>query len=452
MNKAFEYIDRNMDRFVQELQTVCRQPSISAQQIGMEDMAQMVAGVMSRVGITTKIVPLTGGFPIVYGELRGETDRTILFYNHYDVQPPEPLDEWSSDPFAAAIRDGVLYARGAADDKGCLLSRIHTVEAILKTAGRLPVTVKFLVEGEEEVGSPHLAAFVENNKQLLAADAYVWEYAAKDEYDNPTVCLGNKGMCAVELFVEGANTDFHSMFAPIYVNAAWELIRALATLKNREEEILIEGFYDDVDPITAEEKEALRCIPGDEETLERRAGVESLLLDATGEEAIKRLYTAPTCNICGIQSGYTGEGIKTILPGRAMAKLDFRLVMNQDPEDILKKLRRHLDSQGFESAKIGKTKKYWPSKTPVTSPFVEIVRQAARQAYNKDIVVLPTSAASGPRYVFSNWSTAPIVALGVGHSGSRIHAPNENIRLEDYRQGIRHIAAVIQEYGKEVDL
>lgn len=449
--KAFEYIDRSFDRFVAELQAACRQRSISSQSVGMQDMAELVASAMSRVGMMTETVPVDGGFPMVYGELEGHTDRTILFYNHYDVQPPEPLDEWTSDPFAAEIRGEALYARGAADNKGCLMSRIQAIEAIMETEGSLPVTVKFLVEGEEEVGSENLPRFVESNRDLLAADAYVWEYAAKDELGNPTVCLGNKGMCAVELIVVGTETDFHSMMAPIYVNAGWELVRALASLRDKGQGVAIEGFYEGVEPISTDEYEALQKIPVDEEALKKQAGVEDLLLEMGGREAIERLYTAPTSNLCGLEAGYIGEGIKTVLPAKATAKLDFRLVVAQDPEDILEKLRSHLDQHGFEQVRFGKTKKYWPAKTPITAPFVEVVKRTAERVYDRPIVVLPTSAASGPRYVFAGWSGAPIVALGVGHSGSRIHAPDENIRLEDYREGMKHIAAIIYEYGSNAD-
>jgi acetylornithine deacetylase/succinyl-diaminopimelate desuccinylase-like protein len=448
VNETFAYIDANGNRFVSELQAACRQPSVASQNLGMGDMAQLVADSMSATGIRSKVVPVTGGFPIVYGELEGETDRTILFYNHYDVQPPEPLAEWSSPPFAAEVRDGLLYARGAADNKGCLFSRIHALEAVLRTVGRVPVTVKFLVEGEEEIGSAHLKDFVLGNRSLLTADAYVWEYAAKDDYDNPTVCLGNKGMLGVELIVEGASHDLHSMLAPIYANAAWELVQALASLKNHED-VLIDGFYADIEPTTPEERELLGRIPGNETALMRTAGVDRLLHNMTGHEAIRKLYTAPTANICGIQSGEVGEGFKTILPARAVASLDFRLLMRQDPADILRKLRQHLDRHGFGHVRIGETTMLWPSKTPVTSPFVQIVRRTAAHAYGREIVVLPTSAASGPRHVFSEWTDAPIVALGVGYTGSRIHAPDENIRLTDYYEAVRHIAAIMLDYGRE---
>jgi acetylornithine deacetylase/succinyl-diaminopimelate desuccinylase-like protein len=449
MKKAFEYIDKNFDRMVGELQEICKQPSIAARNIGMEETAKKVFEKMQSLGMNCQLIPVENGYPVLIGEIKGETDKTILFYNHYDVQPPEPLDKWTHPPFGAEIHDGKLYARGVSDNKGALYSRLQAIEAILATEGKLPVNVKFLVEGEEEIGSPNLEKFVKDHKDLLKADACIWENAFKDENDNPMARLGNKGMLYVELRVNTAATDFHSRMAPVIPNAAWRLVWALSTLKDPNENILIEGFYDKVRPIPPEELEVLKNMPSQEEKLKKRAGLKEFLGRVTGLEFTNKLYNAPTCTICGIESGYTLEGQKTVLPCTAMAKVDFRLVVDQDPDEIVKLLRKHLDRQGFSDIEISVLSKAKPSKTPVTTPFVDVLYESAAMVYDKPLVIEPTSAGTGPRFVFTDWTDMPIAAIGPGYSGSLNHAPDENIRIEDYREAIKHIIALLYCFAKK---
>ena len=449
MSTPNEHIESRFSEYVGELQRWTRQPSISADGTGMSQMAKLVSDRLERAGGIARIFEVPDGYPIVYGEFKGTSERTLLFYNHYDVQPPGSLSDWQFDPFAGEISEGKLYARGAADNKGCLLSRIHAVEAIIKTAGHLPVKVKFLVEGEEEVGSPNLEPFVSSHKALLAADACIWEYAAKDGRGRPSATLGSKGICYVELTAKGAKTDFHSMYASLIPNAAWRLVWALSTLKDEKENILIDGFYDDVKALTAEEIEVLERMPLDEEGFEEEAGISKLLGGVAGMEAKRRLYGLPTCTICGLVSGHIDEGARTILPAVAKAKVDFRLVVDQGPEDILGKLRAHLDRHGFDDIEVIPLITCLPIKTPVTDPFVQIVVDAASRVYYQPLVIQPTSPGTGPRSVFAKWTDMPIVGLGVAHIGSRVHAPNENIFLEDYRQGMKHIAAIIELFGAQ---
>ncbi|MGI6574932.1 MAG: M20/M25/M40 family metallo-hydrolase [bacterium] len=278
---------------------------------------------------------------------------------------------------AAEIRDGKLFARGVSDNKGALYSRLHAIEAILATGNKLPVNVKFLVEGEEEIGSPHLEPFVLQHKDLLRADACIWENAFKDEQDNPMVRLGNKGMLYVELSVKSADTDFHSRMAPVIPNAAWRLVWALSTMKDTDDNILLEGFYDKVAPVSQEELDVLAKMPSQEEKLKQRAGIESFINGVSGLDFSNKLYNAPTCTICGFDSGYTGEGQKTVLPCTATAKVDFRLVVDQDPEEILTLLRKHLDRHGFNDVQIKPLSFAKASKTLVTTPFVNVCRESA---------------------------------------------------------------------------
>jgi acetylornithine deacetylase/succinyl-diaminopimelate desuccinylase-like protein len=442
-----QFIDARFPEYLAELQTWTRQPSIAAEDRGVEEMAALVSERLERAGGIARVYDIPGGYPVVYGEFHGSGERALLSYNHYDVQPTGERAEWRFDPFGAEIEDGKLYGRGVADDKGCLLSRIQAVEAILATEGELPVTVKFLVEGEEEVGSPNLKPFVHAHQALLAADACIWEYAAKDALGRPSAALGSKGMCYVELVSRASRVDMHSMYASIIPNAAWRLVWALSTLKDGREQVLIDGFLDDVQPLSPAEIAVLEKVPLDEEGYAREAGLEGLLMGVKGMEAQERLYGLPTCTICGLESGHTGEGARTVLPAEARAKVDFRLVVDQDPDDIVRKLRAHLDRHGFEDIEIKPLAAFLPVKTQVTDPFVQIVIDAAGGVYDQPIVVQPTSPGSGPRSVFAGWTDMPIVGLGVANVGSQVHAPNENIAVEDYRQGIKHIAAIVRGMG-----
>ena len=450
MNKVYKLIDRAFPKYVNELQNWVKQPSVAVDGTGMDTMARLVSDRLDRAGGSVRLLQPDSGYPVVYGEFQGSSKRTLLFYNHYDVQPPGSEASWNFPPFGAQISEGKVYGRGVADDKGCLLSRIQAVEAFREGIGVLPVNVKFLVEGEEEIGSPNLRSVVVSHKDILAADACIWEYAAKDGQGRPSATLGNKGMCYVELTCRGAKSDFHSMYAGLIPNAAWRLVWALATLKDINENVLIDGFYANVQSLSPQEEQVLKDLPLDETGFREEASISELLSGVQEMEAKRRLYGHPTCTICGLASGYTGIGARTILPATATAKVDFRLVVDQNPDDILRKLRIHLDNHGFDDVKMNPLSTALPAKTPVTDPFVHIVVEAASHVYRQPIVIQPTSPGTGPRWVFSEWSDMPIVGLGVGHIGSQIHAPNENIVLEDYREGIKHIAAILELFNGNI--
>lgn len=447
MQDIFDYIDAHRETFIQRVQQLCRQPSIAAQNVGIQETARMVAQLMEEVGVRPEQYA-TNGAPVVYGTV-GSGTPTLLIYNHYDVQPPEPLELWESPPFAAEVRDGKLYARGAADNKGNLVARLCAVEAWLRTRGSLPLTVKFVVEGEEEVSSAHLHEFVRQHTDLIQADGCVWEAGGKDIQENPGLYMGAKGILYVELEARGANRDLHSSQATVVPNPVWRLVWALSTLKDRQEDILIAGFYDDVAEPTPEEMEHLRRIAAqrDDDLSRRDLGLDQYLLGLSGLQLVKRNLFQPTCTICGFGAGYTGPGSKTVLPSKATAKLDFRLVPNQRPDDILNKLRTHLAQNGFADVEVRLLGAERPARTPVDSALARVMQQTVKEIYGRDPVVSPLMAATGPMYELTAQFGIPTVGTGAGYAHSNGHAPNENIRLEDFFQHLKHVALIFERFA-----
>jgi acetylornithine deacetylase/succinyl-diaminopimelate desuccinylase-like protein len=446
VENVLAYIDDHLEETVARLQAFCRQPSIAAQGVGMAEMADLVCRTLQQAGAKAELVP-TDGYPIVVGHL-GTGAKTLMFYNHYDVQPPEPLELWDSPPFAAEIRDGYLYARGVADNKGNLVARLAAVEAWLAVRGQLPLNVLFVVEGEEEIGSPNLGPFAAANRDKLQADGCIWESGYKDTRGRLEILLGVKGILAVDLRVRTVARDLHSSRAAIFDSPAWRLIWALDSLKDRDERILIPGFYDDVLPPDARDRAMLAAWDYDEAGQLAEIGARRFVLGLSGEALKEKLLFQPTCNVCGFHTGYGGPGVKTVMPAEAAAKLDFRLVPNQDPHDLLNKLRAHLDAAGFADVEIEAEGPEFPARTDPDDPLVAAVTSAARRAYGGEPVVMPLMSATGPMYELCQRWGLPAAGAGIGWAGSRGHSPNENIRLDDLRQGIRHIALLIEEFSR----
>jgi len=451
MKQIYDYIDDHWQEGVADLMRLCRQPSISAQGVGMPEMVQLLAQMMSEYGISTRILPVPKGkYPVVYGELSGELPATILFYDHYDVQPPEPLELWTSPPFEPIQREGKLFGRGVSDNKGNTVARLLALRAFQKMRGKLPISVKFLIEGEEEIGSPNLGAFVERNRRLLKADACIWECGGVNWKDQPIIMLGLKGILYVELEARGASQDVHSSMGTVVPNPAWRLVWALASLKDMDENIQIAGFYDNVRPPTKQEIAAIKAIPPDDEETKQSLGLKEFVKGVSGFDYRSRYILEPICNICGIYSGYTGPGSKTVLPCVARAKLDFRLVPDQRPNEILSKLRKHLDSHGFSDIAIAPTTEGEnPARTPLDSPFVTIVAATGREVFGADPVIMPAMAGSGPMYYFTDTLGLPTAGIGVDYLGSRAHAPDENIRLADFILGTKHVAALLERMASD---
>jgi acetylornithine deacetylase/succinyl-diaminopimelate desuccinylase-like protein len=442
------YLDDHLDESVAELSLLCAQPSVSAQNWGLVECADLVAAMLRRRGFHAEVMP-TGGAPVVYAERKGKSARTLLFYNHYDVQPPEPLELWQSPPFEPVLRGGSLYARGVSDDKGHITSRLFAIDALLDRAGELPCGVKFVIEGEEETSSAHLKPFVENNVDLLRADACVWEFGGVDFRDAPMQYLGLRGICYVELSVETASQDVHSgLGGSIFANAAWRLTWALSTLKGPDERIRIPGHYDSVRPPSARDRELMAALPETAAEYKQRYGLEGFLRGLTGGVELRLAEVfEPTCTICGLTSGYQGPGSKTVLPARASAKVDFRLVPDQTPEEVLRSLRLHLDREGFADVRIEFLGGEAPARTDPDDPFVKLVVDAALEPYGQTMQIVPMIGGSGPNHVFIEALKLPVVTAGVGHPGAQAHAPNENMRLDLYLKGARHVARILKEFG-----
>lgn len=415
----------------------------------MSDMADIVAEDLRVLGADTVLVP-TRGYPVVVGRLSGDTSPRLMIYNHYDVQPPEPLDEWRVPPFEAAIEDGMLVARGVADNKGNVVARLWAVRAWLAVHGSLPCGVTFVIEGEEEVGSPHLGEFAAQNRELLQADTCLWEAGYREESGALMLYAGLKGMLYVELRARGVAYDLHSSNANLAPNAAWRLVEALHTLRDADSRVLIPGFYEDVRPPTEREMELMRQSPVEADALKKRWDVNLLLgpsqdpLDLT----VRSLFE-PTCNIAGLVSGYGGPGTKTVLPAQATAKIDFRLVPDQDPERILASLRSYLADTGFRDVEVVELEgTEWPAQSSVETPLMETVARTGLAIYGSEARILPRMSATGPMEQLCQRHGLPAVGgAGVGYAGSRTHAPNENIRLDDFILGIKHVAAILGEFG-----
>jgi acetylornithine deacetylase/succinyl-diaminopimelate desuccinylase-like protein len=439
-----KFIDDNLDNSIEALKTFCRISSVAAKNEGLDEAAEIVEKMFRDVGLETEIHPTTGA-SVVTGWLDVGAKRTLLFYDHYDVQPAEPYDLWDSPPFKPEIRDGRLFGRGVADNKGDTTSRIWALKAFKKTDTELPVNVKFVVEGEEEIGSVNLPEYTEKNTDFITADGGIWEFGGAGIHGKQEAWLGLKGIFFVELEVKRLARDVHSSTACVLPSAASRLVWALNSLKDEGSNILIDGFYDGIKPLSDSESEAIRKIDMREQQLKEVYGIDEYLNGLTGDELKKAYYNAPTCNICGLTSGYQGRGSMTVLPAKASCKIDFRLVEGMHPDDIHKKLRRHLDNRGFTDVKISYFEGYPAAKTPVDHPFVKIVEKANQRVFG-DMVIHPTSPGSGPLYLFNKH--VPMVSIGCGDYESKAHSPNESIVVENYRKNMHRLVAVMDEMSK----
>ncbi len=433
------------------LERLVRQPSVAAQNIGMAEMADLVEGLLKEVGFKTRRLKVAGAPDAVYGERRGRSPYTLLLYDHYDVQPPEPLELWETPAFEPTVRDGKLYGRGVCDDKGEIASRLAAIKVLLEATGDLPISLRYLIEGEEEIGSPHFNAVARQYADLLKADGCLWEGSGFDTEDRPMLTLGCKGMLYVEYEVQGLSQDAHSGNASYLPSAAWRLVGALASIRDANERILIPGFYDHVLPPSQAQVDALANQPDMEPIIRSMYKVDRFVGGLTGLDLRIQSSFSPTSNIAGIWGGYTGEGSKTVLPAKASAKMDFRLVPNQDPDDILKKLRAHLDAQGYTDVKVTRLSSSEPVVTPMEEPLVQRIQAISEAFSGKPAHVSPLIGGTLPllgdlrRYVGVPGLCAP---GNVGYYASGGHAPNEHIRLSDLERGVEFNCYMFQELGK----
>jgi acetylornithine deacetylase/succinyl-diaminopimelate desuccinylase-like protein len=447
-SKIDAYLQAHLDESISELSSLVAQPSVAAQNWGLQECAQLVAEMLHRRQFKVEIMP-TNGAPVVFAERTGSSNRTLLIYNHYDVQPPEPLELWESPPFEPDLREGKLFGRGVSDDKGQFVARLFAIDALLHEIGELPCRIKFIIEGEEEVSSVHLHDFIKNNQERLAADACIWEFGSVDHREIPIQFLGLRGICYVELSVQTANIDVHSgLGGSIFPNPAWKLVWALNSLKGPDGRIQIPGFYDPVKPPSERDRTLMEALPEVASEYRTRYGVKEFLNGLTGgvELRIAEVFE-PTCTICGLTSGYQGSGAKTVLPARASAKVDFRLVPDQHPEQVLKQLRAHLDTKGFEDIEITFLGGEPPARTDPDDPFVKMVVETAEPVYGMPMQMTPLSGGSGPNYPFVHELKLPVVTAGAGYPGTLAHAPNENLRIDLYLKHAKHVARIMNEFA-----
>ncbi|MBA2529882.1 MAG: M20/M25/M40 family metallo-hydrolase [Euzebyales bacterium] len=437
------YVDDHRQAFLDELCDLVRQPSISSEDVGVEACADHLVATMRRSGLSARLLA-TRNKPVVYGERLVATDRpTVLVYGHYDVQPVDPLDAWDSPPFEPIVRHGRLYGRGTSDNKGQHLAQLLGIRATLAVAGELPVNVKVVLEGEEECSSPHLAEFVEGNRELLAADVVYTSDGPVHDSGEPTVVLGVRGILCLELRARGARSDLHSgNRGGVVPNPAWELVRLLATMVDAEGTVTVDGFGEGVTPPTDAERAAIERLPVDVDAHLRTYGIDRLP-PPEGLGFYDRLMLRPTLNIAGLASGSTGEGFKTIVPATAMARIDVRLVPDQDPDGVFAAVAAHVAARapGVEVTRVGAMP---PSRTPVDNPYTQAVVGALTDVWGREPLVLPSLGGTLPDYVFTRLLGLPSLLVPYANADQANHAPNENLELERFYTGIRTCAAVLQ--------
>jgi acetylornithine deacetylase/succinyl-diaminopimelate desuccinylase-like protein len=444
LQTSWQYVDNHRDQMIADLQRLVQQKSISSSGEGVEECAALLASMMEDVGIDAEVMP-TEGLPVVFGHVKADREQapTLLIYTHYDVQPADPEDAWDSPPWEARIVGDRLVGRGTTDAKGNLMAHIKAIQALKATVG-LPINIKFIFDGEEESGSPSLPAFVEQHRDLLMADAALSFDGGFDAGNVPRINLGSSGLLFVQLRAQGGKNDLHSARARLVPNPAWKLVWALSSMKDRDSKILIEGFYDDVRPPTPRERELLEEAGWDDEEQKRSLGTDEFVGGVSGVDALQQLLFTPTCNIAGFASGYVGEGRKTLLPATAAVNIDFRLVSDQDPQDILRKLRNHLDKHGFDDIEIDdEGGGIEPSRTDPDDPFVQVVVDAAKTVYQKDPSVRPTGDASGRQAVWlAGILGIPGAGTAIGPPDWRGHAANEFMTVQHYLDGIKYAATI----------
>jgi acetylornithine deacetylase/succinyl-diaminopimelate desuccinylase-like protein len=443
-------VDKNMPTLISDLQKLIRQPSVSAKNMGLEECAQLVAKTMKKSGIKAEILRISKNIPpAVYGEVRSKKNpnKTILFYNHYDVQPEEPIELWDDKPFSGKIKGNKIYGRGSADDKGELITRIKAVEAFLKTSGDVPCSIKFLVEGEEEIGSMHIEEYLRKYQRKLSCDGVIWEFGYVDEKDRPIISLGMKGLLYVELSLQESIRDAHSSLAVLIENPAWGLVEALKTLRDKDGRILIKDWYEEVDNFTREELGVMRYELFDEKSFKKEYGVKRFVANKKGIEVRKAIVGDPTCNIAGFSAGWEGPGAKTVLPSKALVKIDFRLVPKMNPLKQLVRLKHHLKEKGFGDIQVKMIHGEAASRTKISDPFVKIVKKSADESFGKSIISI-SSAGTGPMHSFSKILKAPCISVGSTYVYSRIHSPNEFTRIDLLKKTTKCICKIIRKFNQ----
>ena len=447
--KPIKHVDSHMSTLISDLQKLIRQPSVSAKNEGIEECAKLVKKILIKSGIHAEILRLKKGVaPVVYGEVKSKKNdsKTLMFYNHYDVQPAEPFELWDYPPFSGKLKGNKIFGRGSTDDKGELITRIKAVEAYLKTTEDVPCNIKFVIEGEEETGSAHIDQYLKKYKKKFACDGVIWEFGYVDSKNRPIVGLGMKGLLFVELSLKESIRDAHSSLAVLIKNPAWRLIEAVNTLRNSDGKILIKDWYRDVKPFSKKDLKLVSKEPFDEKSFKKEFGIKSFVSNMKGLDAKKALVGGATCNIAGFVSGYTGDGAKTVLPGDALVKIDFRLIPQMDPKKQVQRLRAHLKSKGFSDIKIKIFHGEAAARTNPSDPFVSKVKEAADESFGTSILNV-SNAGTGPMHSFVENLDAPCISIGSTYMFSRIHSPNEFARVDLLKKTTKCICLIMDKFG-----
>jgi acetylornithine deacetylase/succinyl-diaminopimelate desuccinylase-like protein len=451
MDKIIDFINVNRDRYLEELKALLAIPSISALPQHAADVkrcADWCADQMRRIGLQNVRLIDTPGNPVVYGDWLGADGApTILFYGHYDVQPVDPLELWESPPFEATIRDGEIYARGSADDKGQVFMHFKAIEAHLKQNGRLPVNMKIILEGEEEVGSANLDDFIRAHKSELGANVVVISDSPMFDRGIPSICYGLRGLVYFQIDLRGSKTDLHSgSFGGAVANPAMVLAQVLAPMKDRGGRVKIPGFYDDVVPLTEEERKAWASLPFNEKKFKKDFGIPKLFGES-GYTTLERIWARPTFEINGLLSGFTGEGAKTVLPAVSMAKVSMRLVPNQHPDKIAKLFEDYVTKITPKTVALNITRMHGgkPWMTSYDNPFVQAAGRAIEKGFGKTPVFTREGGSIPVVSTFQEELGLPSVLFGVGLPDENAHAPNEKLDVSNFHNGIIASAILYQE-------
>ena len=454
MNSVIDFINTHRDRYVDELKQYLAIPSISALPQHAADVkrcAEWCADEMRRIGLQNVKLIDTPGNPVVYGDWLGAAGApTILFYGHYDVQPVDPLNLWDSPPFEATIRDGEIYARGSADDKGQVFMHFKAVEAHFKQNGRLPVNIKFILEGEEEVGSVNLDEFIRGHKSELAADVVVISDSPMFARGIPSICYGLRGLVYFQIDLRGSSTDLHSgSFGGAVANPAIVLAQMLAQMKDRGGRIKIPGFYDDVVPLQEEERKAWASLPFNEKQYKKDFGIPKVYGESD-YTTLERTWARPTFEVNGLLSGFTGEGAKTVLPAVAMAKVSMRLVPNQDPDKIAKLFEAYVHDVAPKTVEVKVTRMHGgkPWMTSYDNPFVQAAGRAIEKGFGQKPVFTREGGSIPVVSTFQEELGLPSVLFGVGLPDENAHAPNEKLDVGNFHGGIIASAILYDEVAK----
>jgi acetylornithine deacetylase/succinyl-diaminopimelate desuccinylase-like protein len=453
MEPVLRYIQENQDRYIAELKEFLTIPSISNNAENRADMqrcAEFLRHQLTSIGMQKAEVFPTKGHPIVYGEWLGAPGKpTVLFYGHYDVQPVDPLKLWTTGPFEPTIRSGELYARGAVDDKGQVWMNLKAVEAHLEAQGTLPLNLKLLIEGEEEVGSSHLDEFIQSHQELLQADVALISDTPMFDRGVPSICYGLRGLAYFQLDLKGSSQDLHSgSFGGAVINPNFALAQLILSLKNPDGQILIPGFYDDVLPMSSQEEEEMSRLPFDEERFRRDLGAPQLFGEK-GYGTLQRIWSRPTLEVNGLCGGFTGEGAKTVIPAGAMAKISMRLVPNQDPDRVAQLFEQHLKTVTPPSVEITLTRmsdgKPWLA--PIDHPAIRAASRAFEKGFGKAPVFVREGGSIPVVATLADILGLSTVLMGVGLPDENAHAPNEKLDLDNFQNGIVSAAHFFNEFS-----